>query len=70
MIYTDYIHIISDSSLQELHNFCKEIGIKRCWFENHRKPHYDIPKYKLEEVKKSLAIYKTSKELIGIINAK
>ena len=45
MIYTDGIHVISDTSEDELHDWAQKAGIKRCWF--HRgslHPHYDVPK--------------------------
>ncbi|WP_274644926.1 DUF4031 domain-containing protein [Pseudomonas serbica] len=35
-------HMIADSVV-ELHAFCQQIGINRCWFHNVRgRPHYDI----------------------------
>lgn len=35
-------HLVADS-LDELHQFCKDIGVKRCWYHAHRRhPHYDI----------------------------
>ena len=41
MIYYDGTHLVADS-LAELHSFAEEVGIKRCWFQNHKKhPHYD-----------------------------
>jgi len=45
MVFTDGIHIVADS-LNELHQFCNTVGIKKCWFEGVEKghPHYDIPK--------------------------
>lgn len=47
-IYTDEIHIVSDTSIEELHKFAAFVGIKQHWFHNPRKgrprPHYDIPK--------------------------
>lgn len=44
MIYTDGIHIASES-LAELHRWCRQAGIKRCWYHPHREhPHYDKPK--------------------------
>lgn len=43
MIYSDGIHIISDTSLGELHAYCQSIGIKKCWFHRGTFPHYDIP---------------------------
>jgi hypothetical protein len=51
MIYTDGIHIVADR-LCQLHEFCKIIGIKRCWYEGYRKghPHYDIPNYKVHTI--------------------
>lgn len=48
MIYTDGVHIISDSGLQELHWFAERAGIGRWWFENKlgkNHPHYDRPKF-------------------------
>jgi hypothetical protein len=45
MILTDGIHLISDVSIAELHEFAAKVGIKRCWFHNRRgkhRPHYDI----------------------------
>lgn len=46
MIYFDGIHIVADS-LDELHRFAEQMGIKRCWFEGTRKghPHYDAPNW-------------------------
>ena len=43
-IYIDGTHMISDVGLDELHEFAKKIGLKRCWFEGVRKkhPHYDL----------------------------
>jgi hypothetical protein len=45
LIYTDGVHVVSDTSEDELHDWAYKAGIKRCWF--HRgslHPHYDIPK--------------------------
>ena len=43
MIITDGIHLGSDLSLDELHEFAQRIGLKRTWFQNHLKhPHYDL----------------------------
>jgi hypothetical protein len=43
MIYTDGIHLISDSGLEGLHKFARVVGLKRSWFQNHeRHPHYDL----------------------------
>jgi hypothetical protein len=46
MIITDGIHVTSTESLDELHQWAKDNGIKRHWFHGYRKghPHYDLPK--------------------------
>lgn len=41
MVYTDGVHLIADS-IDELHEFAHDIGLKRCWFQNHRHKHYDL----------------------------
>lgn len=43
MVYTDGIHIISDSGVQELHWFAERVGIGRWWFEKD-KSYYGLPK--------------------------
>jgi len=45
MIFTDNIHLISDTSVEELHAYAASVGIKRCWYHSSSKYiHYDIPK--------------------------
>jgi len=45
MIYTDGIHVITDSSLDELHQWADDQGIGRHFFHRgSRLAHYDIPK--------------------------
>jgi len=39
-ILTDGLHLVSDSSLAELHRFAGEIGLNRC---HYRRGHYDLP---------------------------
>lgn len=44
-IYFDGVHLVSDSSIQELHEFAERLGLKRHWFQNKRRrlrPHYDV----------------------------
>lgn len=68
MIYVDnynfkYVRMIMNymiaDSVEELHEMADKIGIKRKWFQNHKKyPHYDIClakkklaiKYEAEEI--------------------
>jgi hypothetical protein len=45
MIYTDGIHLISDTSLQELHSFAQKAGIPETGF----RPHLKHPHYRLEQ---------------------
>jgi hypothetical protein len=40
--------MISDVSIEELHEFAASIGIKRCWYHRGKWPHYDIPKRRRE----------------------
>jgi len=42
MVYTDGELLVSDSSLEELHLFAFQIGLKKKWFQNNNIPHYQI----------------------------
>lgn len=44
MIITDGIHLMSDTSLQELHTFAHDkLGFRMEWFQDHPiHPHYDL----------------------------
>ncbi len=43
MLFTDRKgHLVSNLSLQELHDFAAGIGLKLEWFQNKRVPHYDL----------------------------
>jgi hypothetical protein len=44
MIYTDKIHLISDTSIKELKDFAKSIGLNKCYYEGFKKghPHFDV----------------------------
>lgn len=35
-------HLVSDSSLEELHEFAAELGMRREWFQMKSIPHYDL----------------------------
>lgn len=40
---TQWCHMASDDSTQELHEFAARIGLKRAWFQAHPwVPHYDL----------------------------
>lgn len=64
MVYTDKIHLIADT-LEELHNFADSIGLKREYFQDHKRhPHYDIWGIMLSRAIEKGAIIVTSKNLI------
>lgn len=42
MILTDGVHLVSDTSIIELHRFVISIGMPQRWFQGHRIPHYDL----------------------------
>ncbi len=35
-------HLVSDSSLEELHRFAEALGLRRAWFQAKSIPHYDL----------------------------
>lgn len=35
-------HLVSDTSLEELHLFAKSLGLRREWFHEKSIPHYDL----------------------------
>jgi len=43
VIYTDGVHLVSDCGVEDLHYFAKKIGLRREWFQDHKRhPHYDM----------------------------
>jgi len=44
-------HMMSDTSLEELHTFADHLGLKREWFQQGSAPHYD-----LSQGKRALAV--------------
>ena len=67
-IYTDTIHLITDGNIQELHDFAKSMGMKKNWFQNHRKPHYDLFGTMKQKAIEKGAVLKSSRELVLILN--
>jgi hypothetical protein len=37
-----WCHMVSDRSVEELHAFASEMGLRRGWFQSGRLPHYDL----------------------------
>ncbi len=50
-------------SIENLHRMAGELDIKRCWFH---KNHYDIPKQRVEEIKKKCKVV-DAKNIVEII---
>jgi len=68
MVYTDRIHLIADT-LEELHSFAANIGMKAKWFQNHKlHPHYDIWGTMLKKALSSGAVVISSKDLVQKAN--
>jgi hypothetical protein len=53
-----WCHMVSDRSVEELHAFASEIGLRRIWFQDGPRPHYD-----LRPSKRRLAVAKGAKEV-------
>jgi len=62
MILYDGVHLVSDSSLEELHAEAERIGLKEIWFQ---KPACGIPHYDVFGTPaKKLTVNCTRKELV------
>jgi hypothetical protein len=35
-------HLVSDTSIEELHQFAESLGLRREWFQEKSIPHYDL----------------------------
>jgi len=53
-------------SIENLHLMADRLNIKRCWFHGKNKPHYDIPKHRIEEIKSQCTVVST-REILRII---
>lgn len=61
-------HMISDVSIEDLHNFAKENGIhKRFYHSSKKHPHYDIIAENYNRAIKGGAVVVSSKEIIRIL---
>lgn len=68
MVYTDKIHLVADT-LEELHIFAANIGLKKEWFQHHKKhPHYDIWGTLLKKALESDVMVISSKDLVQKAN--
>jgi hypothetical protein len=63
-----WCHLVADS-LDELHQFARNIGCKREWFqEHHRLPHYDLTPHMRKVAIKYGAVEITSKGLVNLMH--
>lgn len=64
-------HMISDKSIEELHQFAKLMGIRRIHFQNKDgKPHYDICKDKKKKALKLVGVIEADdRDLITLLKA-
>ena len=61
-----WCHMVSDRSVEELHAFASEIGLRRKWFQDGPRPHYD-----LRPSKRRLAVAPVPwHSFLGIISAR
>jgi len=68
MVYTDKIHLVSDS-INELHEFANLIELKKYYYHGFKKehPHYDLTNNEiLNKAINNGAIIKNSKEILLI----
>jgi hypothetical protein len=61
-------HLICEPySIANLHKMAAILGIKRCWFHDGSKPHYDIPKRRINEITAKCEVV-TSRKIVQIIS--
>lgn len=60
-----WAHLMTDGDLDELHEFAEGIGLKREWFQNHRRyPHYDVTANKRYAAIRAGAVPVTRREIL------
>jgi len=57
-------HLVSDHSLEELHEFAACLGLRREWFQMKSIPHYDLTGEVYERAIERGAILVTSREIV------
>jgi len=70
MIYMDEVHLVTTGSIDELHQFAAEIGLKREWYQEHKHPHYDLLSRPVRQRAKRAGAKKVdSKTLVRLLKA-
>lgn len=57
-------HLVSDSSLAELHEFAAALGLRREWFQEKSIPHYDVTGQAYELAIARGALLVSSREIV------
>lgn len=65
MVYTDGVHLVADT-IDELHEFAQNIGLRREWYQDSDHPHYDIFGGKTERAMEYGAIKLRPREILMI----
>lgn len=53
-------------SVENLHRMAIDLNINKCWFHSDKFKHYDIPKKRIDEIKKKCIVI-SSKTIVKII---
>jgi hypothetical protein len=62
---TEWCHLTTDGSLEELHQFAEKIGMQRAWFQNKRVPHYDLRKSGRDIALQKGAVFMSAREQVS-----
>lgn len=57
-------HLVSDASLEELHQFAEGLGLRREWFQSKSIPHYDLTGAEYELALQRGALLVSSREIV------
>jgi hypothetical protein len=57
-------HLVSDHSIEELHQFAEGLGLRREWFQRKSVPHYDLTGEHYELALERGAILVSSREIV------
>lgn len=57
-------HLVSDTSIEELHEFASALGLRREWFQTGSIPHYDLTGEVYERALEKGAELVSSRELV------
>lgn len=62
-----YAHMVADT-VEELHKFAEQIGVKKHFFHRGDKPHYDIGVDQHTKALENGAVEVSSKQIVAILN--